>query len=99
MPTPGPVAYQPQPSGLTSAVISRGAAQVLPSSSLEVMNTSSLSRQKGIQIVPVVWSTTGQGLPIVIFASPPSSWINCSALHDAPKSSVFGYGIASFVQT
>jgi hypothetical protein len=53
MPFPGPVAYQDQFFRFTWLVICCGRLQVFPSSSLEVMNTSSLSRVNGNQITPV----------------------------------------------
>src|SRR5262245_38636310 len=82
MPTPGPVAYQVQSGFLTSLVISAGFSHVLPSSVLFVIQTvrvpllvpsticASVSRPKlcvrRSQIVPVLRSITGQGLPQVL---------------------------------
>ena len=74
MPMPGPVATQSQSGFIVVALMLRGLDQVLPSSVLDVMNTALLSRLNGNQMVPVFASTTGHGLPMVIFASPPSSW-------------------------
>ena len=52
-PTPGPVATQTQSFSTTALVMSRGVLQAWPSSSLDVISTCLLSRQNGIQIVPV----------------------------------------------
>src|SRR4051794_19711843 len=88
IPTPGPVAYQPQPGFLTDTVIVRGSVQVRPSSWLEVTRTSWLFRQKVSQIVPVVESTTGHGLPIAIGCVPPSSGTSVVAPQVRPPSSL-----------
>jgi hypothetical protein len=88
MPTPGPVAYHVQPGALTDPVIVRGAAQVRPSSRLDVTRTSELSRQKVSQTVPVVASTTGQGFPIVTGRVPPSSWTRVVGPQVRPPSSL-----------
>src|SRR5690242_17897502 len=81
MPLTGPVAYQVQSGSFTAEVISAGAAQVRPSSSLWVTQTVRVGpetpagiRLSGIspglrvnssQMVLVRQSTTGAGLPIV----------------------------------
>src|ERR1700730_17311846 len=99
MPTPGPVAYQVQFGFVTSLVISAGVLQVAPSSSLFVTHTVrgfllvpltiivcvSLPMLCVIssQIVPVLASTTGQGLPHVLS---PSSQTTCVLPQDLPPS-------------
>ena len=78
MPTPGPVAYQPQPGSLTAGVISTGLLQVAPLSLLLVTSTvrepvdvaghdlflivDAQIRVSSSQITPVSRSTTGAGI-------------------------------------
>lgn len=86
MPTPGPVATQFQSGFVTLVVMSRGGAQVRPSSALDATRTDLLLRQKVSQMVPVRASATGQGLPIATAAVPPSSWITCCGDQVRPPS-------------
>src|SRR3954451_3651974 len=85
MPTPGPVAYHVHVGFFTAAVMSRGFDHVTPSSALDVTHADRLARADAVvmsfslssprlwvissQVVPVDWSTTGQGLPQVFLPS------------------------------
>ena len=98
MPAPGPVAYQVHPGSFTSAVISSGADQVTPWSSLRSTQIVRVPSEVPAMISDS-WSwprflverstiapssvTTGQGLPQV-FA--PSSQTTVCALHVRPPS-------------
>src|SRR5262245_34958079 len=99
MPTPGPVAYRVQSGFLTSLVISTGFDHVAPSSVLcdthavrvlwlvpsTIFASVSLPRLcvNSSQTVPVVRSTTGQGLPQVLV---PSSQTTCISPQVLPPS-------------
>src|SRR5262249_26202677 len=99
MPTPGPVAYQVQSAFFTSLVISTGLLQVAPSSVLlltqtvrepwllpsRIIASVSLPRLWVIssQMVPVLASMTGQGLPQVFL---PSSQTICDGCQVLPPS-------------
>ena len=90
IPTPGPVAYHVQSACFTLAVMSTGADHVTPSSVLRNTATDrpawlvpammSFSRSVprfcvvSSQMVPVVRSTTGQGLPKVFGPLSPTTW-------------------------
>src|SRR5690348_584823 len=88
IPIPGPVAYQPQFGFFTRDVISRGVDQLCPSSLLLVTKTRSLSRQNVSQIIFVAAWMTGQGLPMVVLASPPSSCSRRTGVHVCPPSAL-----------
>src|SRR5262249_217515 len=99
MPTPGPVAYHVQSGFFTSLVISTGFDHVSPSSVLFVTQTVrdprlapltiiasvSLPRLcvRSNQMVPVLASRTGQGLPQVFS---PSSHTTCVCVQVFPPS-------------
>src|SRR5687768_16090064 len=99
MPTPGPVAYHVQSFSLTSLVISTGFDHVAPSSVLlltqavrepsllpsMIFASVSLPRLwvNSSQMVPVLASTIGQGLPHVFG---PSSQTTCCGCHVLPPS-------------
>src|SRR5262245_8983672 len=99
IPTPGPVAYQPQVGSFTDAVMLEGVDHARPSSLLcnsqtvrsplvffDVICFSFTAPGLWVassKMLPVVWSTTAQGLPQVLS---PSSQIDCCSLHVFPAS-------------